>query len=134
MADAMGRLLLDRRPAGMVIIISDFLVSAGEYEQALRRLLSARHELKVIHVLGEREASGAYPPGNYRIRDSESGEMCEVTLGAGAAAACRRRAERLASELGAFCAAHGIMYARAFGARHFDDIVMREFPRLGVIR
>ena len=61
-------------------------------------------------------------------------ELCEVTLGPGAAASCRRRAERLSADLAAFCAANGIVYARAFGASHFDDIVMREFPRLGVVR
>jgi uncharacterized protein (DUF58 family) len=134
MAEAIGRLLLMRRPAGTVILISDFLVSASEYEQALRGLLRARHEVKVIHVLGDRESSGTYPPGHYRVRDSETGELCEVTLGASAAETCRRRAERLSADLAAFCAANGIVYARAFGASHFDDIVMREFPRLGLMR
>jgi uncharacterized protein (DUF58 family) len=134
MAEAMGRLLLERRPAGMVILISDFLVSAADYEQALRSLLRARHEVKVIHVLGDRESAAAYPPGHYRVRDSETGQLCEVTLGPSAAENCRRRVERLSSELAAFCAANGISYARAFGASHFEDIVMREFPRLGVVR
>jgi uncharacterized protein (DUF58 family) len=134
MAEAAGRLLLERRPAGVVVLISDFLVGAGEYQQALGSLLSGRHEIKVIHVLGERESNGAYPPGNYRIRDSESGELCEVALGPGAARNCQQRVERLSSELAAFCASHGIVYARAFGASHFDDIVTREFPRLGVVR
>jgi uncharacterized protein (DUF58 family) len=134
MSEAVGRLLRERRPAGTVILISDFLVSIGEYEQALRGLLRARHEVKVIHVLGDRESSGNYPPGHYRVRDSETGELCEVTLGARAAESCRRRVERLSAELAAFCAANGIVYARAFGASHFDDIVMREFPRLGVMR
>jgi uncharacterized protein (DUF58 family) len=134
MAEAMERLLLERRVAGIVILISDFLVSTGEYESALSRLLGARHEVKVIHVLGEREANGDYAPGNYRLRDSESGEIREVALGPAAAEACRRRTERLATDLAAFCATHGIVYTRAFGARHFDEIVMREFPRLGIIR
>ena len=134
MSAAVERLLLERRPAGTVILISDFLVSASEYEQALRGLLRARHEVKVIHVLGDRESIGNYPPGHYRVRDSETGEMCEVTLGAAAAESCRRRAERLSYDLSAYCANHGIVYGRAFGASHFDDIVMREFPRLGVMR
>src|SRR3984893_13472409 len=122
MAEAVGRLLLERRRAGTVIMISDFLVSAGEYEQERRR------------VLGDRESTGTYAPGHYRVRDSETGELCEVTLGAGAAAACRRRVERLSADLGAFCAANGIVYAQAVGASHFNDVVMREFPRLGVVR
>ena len=134
MTESVGRLLLERRPAGTVILISDFLVAASDYEQAMRMLLRARHEVKAIHVLGERESTGAYPPGHYRVRDAETGELCEVTLGAGAAEGCRRRAERLAADVAAFCGANGIAYARAFGASHFEDIVMREFPRLGVLR
>ncbi|HTJ08584.1 MAG TPA: DUF58 domain-containing protein [Candidatus Binataceae bacterium] len=134
MSEAVGRLLLERRPAGTVILISDFLVSASQYEQALRGLLRARHVVKVIHVLGDRERSGDYPPGHYRVRDAETGELCEVTLGAAAAENCRRRVERLSSEVAEFCAANAISYAPAFGASHFDDIVMREFPRLGIVR
>ncbi len=134
MTESVGQLLLERRPAGTVILISDFLVAASDYEQAMRMLLRARHEVKAIHVLGDRESTGAYPPGHYRVRDAETGEICEVTLGAGAAEGCRRRAERLAADVGAFCGANGIAYARAFGASHFEDIVMREFPRLGVLR
>jgi hypothetical protein len=77
---------------------------------------------------------GPFTAGHYRVRDSETGELCEVTLGASGAETCRRRAERLSADLAAFCAANGIVYARAFGASHFDDIVMREFPRLGLMR
>jgi uncharacterized protein (DUF58 family) len=134
MTEGIGRLLLERRPAGTVVLISDFLVSASEYEQALSDLLRARHEVKVIHVLGDREASGNYPPGHYRVRDSETGDLYEVTMSARTAEICRNRAERLSRQLAAFCGAKGITYARAFGASNFDDIVMREFPRLGVMR
>lgn len=134
MADAMGRLLLDRRPAGVVILISDFLTSTGDYQQAMRLLLNAQHEVKAVHVLGERESTGAYSPGNYRIRDSETGEVHEVAFGAAAAEKCRLRAERLSSDLQAFCTAHGIACARAFGADRFEETVMREFPRLGIVR
>jgi uncharacterized protein (DUF58 family) len=134
MTEAISRLLLERRPAGTVVIISDFLVSAGEYEQALSNLLRARHEVKVIHVLGDREASGNYPPGHYRVHDSETGDLYEVTINPRTAEICRSRAERLARQLATFCGAKGIIYARAFGASNFEDIVMREFPRLGLIR
>lgn len=134
MAEAMGRLLLERRAAGMVVLISDFLVPADEYQKAFGRLLGAGHEVKAIQVLGDREANGDYPPGNYRLRDSESGSIREVALGPAAAESCRRHAERLATDLAAFCDAHGIVYARAFGTTRFDETVMREFPRLGIMR
>jgi uncharacterized protein (DUF58 family) len=134
LAAAAGELLLERRPRGLAIVISDFLVSPLDYEQALDRLIAAHHEVKVVHVLGGREASGDYPPGLYRIRDSETGELREVVFGAETAAACRARAERLSARVRAFCDSRSIAYIPAFGAGRFEEIVERDFPRLGIVR
>jgi hypothetical protein len=87
----------------------------------------------VLHVMGDRESTGNYPPGNYRVRDCESGELRDVVFGPTSAAACRRRAADHAARLSDLCSRYGITYASAFGASHLDDIVTREFPRLGVI-
>jgi uncharacterized protein (DUF58 family) len=133
LAAAAAELLLQRRRPGIVILISDFLISPAEYEDAIGQLLAAHHEVKLIHVMGDREVSGAYPPGAYRVRDCESGEMREVTFGPREADACRHRVARHAEALLAFCGRRGITYAAAFGASHFDEIISREFPRLGVI-
>jgi uncharacterized protein (DUF58 family) len=130
---AVGDLLHERRAPGIVIVISDFLVSPGDYEEALDRLLAARHEVKVLHVMGDRETTGDYPPGNYRVRDCETGELREVVFGPVAAEACRRRIADHCAGLSAFCSRRAIMYAPAFGASHLDEIMTREFPRLGVI-
>jgi uncharacterized protein (DUF58 family) len=132
-AAAVTELLLERRYPGIVIIISDFLVSPGDYEDALAQLLRARHEVKVVHVMGEQESSGSYPPGGYRVRDCETGEIREVTFGPREVERCRHRAEQHAERLRLFCAGRGIVYAPAFGASHLDEIMAREFPRLGVI-
>lgn len=134
LAAAVGEFLLERRQPGMVIVISDFLVSPGDYEDALAQLLAARHEVKAVHVMGDREAAGTYPPpGAYRARDCETGEMREVVIGPREAEACRQRVELHASRLRDYCSGRGITYARAFGASQLDTIVAQEFPRLGVI-
>jgi len=134
LAAAVGELLLERRQPGIVVVISDFLVNPGDYEDALAQLLAARHEVKLLHVMGDREAAGTYPPpGAYRARDSETGEMREVMLGAREAEACRQRVELHADRLRDFCTQRGISYARAFGASQLDAIIAQEFPRLGVI-
>jgi len=119
--------------AGIVIVISDFLVSPIDYENALAQLVAARHEVKAIQVMGDRESAGAYPPGAYRVRDCETGEVREVTFGADESEKCRRRVEEHAARLSSFCDRHGIVYCRAFGASNLDGIMSREFPRLGVI-
>jgi len=133
LAAAAGEILLERRHPGIIIVISDFLVSAGDYEDALAQLLAARHEVKVVHVMGDQECSGSYPPGAYRVRDCETGETREVTFGPREAEACRERVEQHAERLHGFCNRRGVTYASAFGASHLDEIMAREFPRLGVI-
>jgi hypothetical protein len=83
--------------------------------------------------MGDNECAGAYPPGAYRVRDCETGELREVTFGAQESAICRRRVEQHAARLSSFCTRQGIVYARAFGVSNLDTIISREFPRLGVI-
>ena len=124
--DAPGR-------AGIVVLLSDFLVNPLDYEHALAQLVAARHEVKAVQVLGDREWVGAYPPGAYRVRDCETGEVREVTFGVHESERCRQRVEHHAARLSGFCDRHGIVYSRAFGASNLDAIINREFPRLGVI-
>jgi len=125
--------LLAPHHAGIVVLVSDFLVNPVDYENALSQLVAARHEVKAIHVMGDRESVGAYPPGAYRVRDCESGELREVTFGAQESEMCRRRVEQHAERLSNFCGRHGIVYSRAFGVSNLDATMSREFPRLGVI-
>jgi uncharacterized protein (DUF58 family) len=133
LAAAAAELLNQRRPPGIVIVISDFLVTASDYEPALTQLVAAHHEVKVVHVMGESEMAGNYPPGAYRIRDAESGETREVTLGPAAAATCQRRATDHAERLGRFCTRHGLNHMQAFSAARVDETILHDFPRLGVI-
>jgi hypothetical protein len=130
---SLAEFLLSPHHAGIVILLSDFLVNPVDYENALAQLVAARHEVKVIHVMGDRECSGAYPPGAYRVRDCETGELREVTFGAHESEMCHRRVEQHAERLSSFCARHGVVYSRAFGVSNLDAIISREFPRLGVI-
>ena len=133
MTHAVHELLSERRPAGLFVVISDFLVSAAEYEPALEQLLAARHEVRAFHVMGEQERTGSYAPGAYRLRDCETGQIREVTFGASAAEACRTRAHEHAARVSSFCTRRGVMLGQAFDAARADEIIAREFPRLGVI-
>jgi len=131
---AVGELLLQRRPAGVVIVISDFLVNQTDFEEAMLHLIGTRQEVKLVHVMGEMESEGSYPPGLYRVRDCESGELREVAFGPELATACRKRVTAISERIHEFCVSHAIVYAQAFGARHLDAILERELPVMGVIR
>lgn len=134
MSAAVEQFLNQRRPVGVAIVISDFLVSAPLYKTAFSHLLAAHYEIKAIQVLGQREAAGSLGSGAYRLRDCESGEIREVTITPAAAEACRRRLAHLREELQQFCAGHAITYAATVGAASLDDFVVRDLPRLGLIK
>jgi len=131
---AVDQLLLQRRRAGMVVVISDFLVNEGDVEDALKRLAAARHDVKVIHVMGEQESTASYPAGLFRMRDAETGEVREAVLGPATAAAIRRRVEKIAARVRGICTAHAITYAQAFGAGNLESFMERELPLLGIVR
>lgn len=134
MPSAVEHFLNQRRPPGVVIMVSDFLVPSQVYKVAFSHLLAARYEIKVIQVLGSRESAGSLGPGAYRLRDCETGEIREVTITPTVAEACRRRLEWLREELYRHCASNGITYAAAVGAQNVDDFLIRELPRLGLVR
>jgi uncharacterized protein (DUF58 family) len=131
---AVDELLLQRRPAGIVVVISDFLVSEGDLEDALKRIVAARHDVKVVHVAGAQEASGAYPPGLYRVRDAETGEVRETIFGSAATAAMRRKVEQIAARVSAICSSIGVTYARVVGGDNLENFLERELPLLGIVR
>jgi uncharacterized protein (DUF58 family) len=134
LSEAVMHLLNQRRPAGVVIVISDFLYDRELYATALSRLMTARYEVKAIQVLGAREAAIQLSPGAYRLRDCESGQIRELTLTPAAVEACRRRLARLREELQEFCKQHEIYYAAAIGADCYDDFLTKELPRLGLVQ
>ncbi len=126
-------LLAQRRSPGLIILISDFLVEPSDYENALSRISAARHEVKVLHVMGERESTGDFHDRMMRIRDIETGEIRELAPGDDAGERYRRRVEELAERLRDFCGRHAITYVRAFGAGNLDRIITGELPRLGLV-
>lgn len=131
---AVDQLLHERRAAGIVIVLSDFLVSQSDYQDALARLVAARHEVKVVHVMGEQESTGGYPPGLYRVRDAETGEVRETVLGPESRAASLQRVEQMAQRLREFCQSRAIVYTQAFGASNLETFMERELPVIGMVR
>jgi uncharacterized protein (DUF58 family) len=131
---AVDQLLLQRRPAGVVVLISDFLVSHLEAEDAIARLVAARHDVKVVHVTGEQESIGAYPPGLYSVRDAETGEIRETIFGPETAAACARKIAEIGDRVREICKSHAVIYAQASGANNLEEFMEREMPLFGIVR
>ncbi len=134
LSSGVAELLHHRRAPGVVILISDFLVSQVDFEQAILHLIGARHELMLVHVMGQVESEGSYPPGLYRVRDAETGEVREVSFGPELAQACRNRVAALSERVRQFCLGHATVYTQAFGARDLEGTLQRELPKMGLIR
>ncbi len=134
LAGGVEQFLTQRRSPGVAILISDFLVPPALYKTAFSHLLAAHYEIKAIQVLGARESAGSLGAGAYRLRDCETGELREVTLTPAVLEACRRRLARLREELQQFCASHGITYGAVVGTDSLDDFLVRELPRLGLVK
>ncbi len=134
LAAGVQEFLTQRRPPGVAILISDFLVPTGLYQTAFSHLIAAHYEIKAIQVLGARESAGSLGTGAYRLRDCETGELREVTITPAVVETCQRRLAQLRDELAQFCAGHRITYATVIGADNLDDFLVRELPRLGLVQ
>jgi hypothetical protein len=84
--------------------------------------------------MGEQESTASYPPGLYRIRDAETGEVRETVLGPLSVEKLGRKVEKIAARIREICTAHAIVYARAFGAGNLEAFMERELPILGIVR
>ena len=117
-----------------MIVISDFLVNASDYEAALTQLVAARHEVKVVHVMGEtdmavRDSAGTVSPP--RRRDWGDPRSDARSGGGAGVPSARDRACRTGGKV--FCARHGLNDMQAFSAARVDETIVRDFPHLEVI-
>ena len=103
--------LLARRPRpGLVAVISDFLDPAG-FTRPLDRLISARHEPVLFHVMSPEEMSP--PEGeDLLLVDAETGAEVSVSLDGPARAAYRARLAAFLGELEGYAKKRGLHYAR----------------------
>jgi uncharacterized protein (DUF58 family) len=115
--------LLARRPRpGVVAVVSD-LFDAGGYARALDRLISARHEPAIFHVLDREEVSPT-PGGDLVLVDSERGARVEVSLDAHAIRAYRGRLLAFLEGAEAYAKKRGLSYVRLDGEVPFEEALI----------
>ncbi len=131
-ATGVGAGLLDyalrSRERGMAIVISDLLDAAG-YESGLRALVERRFDVHVVHVLAPEEIAPSFG-GDLRLIDSESGDICELTLDGEALRAYRRRLQAFLDGAEAFCRSREIGYRRVVTDTPVEDFMLSELKGL----
>ncbi len=118
--------------AGVAIILSDFLDSAG-YAEGINSLLGRGYMLTLIHVQCLEEIEPP-PPGEWRLEDSETGETREITINEETITHYRNRQKEFCDNLHRFCTKRGIGYIRISTDVPIESVMLQELQRAGFIR
>jgi hypothetical protein len=119
---------------GVFIILSDFLFEPEARRRGLNLLRYLNYDVKVIQVLGPREIDPFKGLSSAEVVDVETRERKTISV----TPATRRRytsaLEGHIQGLREFCRASRIIYALARTDAEFESFVLRELPRLGIIK
>lgn len=119
------------RGAGLSLLISDLLSPAG-FREGLKYLQYLKQEIIVIQILAPDELDPILH-GDWRLIDSENGELKEITAGPRILKAYRDKLQGFIEENRSFCGQRGISFLQICSDEPFDQIILHHLPRAGVI-
>lgn len=122
------------RERGIAILVSDFLVSPAEYEEALSRLAARKLEVQAIQVVGPGEDDLSAWQGRLRLRDVETGVVREVALDGAQRRRYREAFERRTEAIRIFCHARGIVHAVARAEDEIEHCLTEVLSRSGMLK
>jgi uncharacterized protein (DUF58 family) len=129
---ALERFALRTTRAGLVIIISDFLGETG-YEEGIKRLKYGRHDVTLIHTLAPQELNPELL-GDVRLVDVETGTGVDVTANRATMQAYAKRLATYLRELQGFAHRTSSSYVLANTGTSFEDLVLKQFRMLGIVK
>ncbi len=129
---AMREYSIRPRRAGLVILISDLLTADG-YEAGLHQLLGRGHEAALVHVLSPDELD---PPlaGDLQLVDSETNHAQDVSLDGGLRVQYRLRAQAWIQATQLDCRKRGVRYLEATTNLPWDQVLLLEMRRAGIVK
>jgi len=125
---ALANYALRSREPGLAVIFSDLLDPSG-YEAGLRALLERRFDVHLIHLLDPEEMNPELA-GELRLLDSETGEMCELTVDGEAVREYRDRLRQFLEKAEAFCRTQEIGYHRVVTDTPVEEFVLSQLKGL----
>lgn len=120
-----------RRP-GVCVVFSDLMNDSG-YRDGLSALQGRGFEITLIHVLAPDEVEPSMS-GDLRLIDVETGKPQEVTLDDEMLGIYRARLLAWREEIGDFCLKRGIHYVTVESSAPWEELILFELRRLGVLR
>ncbi len=120
-----------KRP-GLAFVISDLFSPSG-YRDGLSNLQGRGYEVTVLHLLTGDEID---PPlaGDLRLVDSETGAAQDVTLDGGLRELYRKRVLAWQDEIETHCLKRGIHYVPVTTSVAWDELVLYQLRRRGLVK
>lgn len=117
---------------GLVLVISDMFSPSG-YADGLTALQGRGHEVALVHVLAPDEVN---PPltGDLRLIDIETEAGQDVTVDAAMRDLYQRRLLAWREDIGRYCAGRGVHYVTVDTAMPWEEVILFQLRRLGVVR
>jgi len=112
------------REPGLAVVISD-LLDPGGFEAGVRALLEHRFDVHLIHVLAPEEMNPELA-GDFRLVDSETGEVRELSVDGDAIRAYRERLRQFLERVEAFSRARELGYHRVTVDTSVEEFVLSQ--------
>jgi uncharacterized protein (DUF58 family) len=116
------------REAGLAVVISDLLDPHG-YEAGLRALLERRFDVHVVHLLDPEEMNPEFS-GDFRLTDSETGEVRELSVDGETLRAYKKRLHDFLERVETFCRTQEIGYHRVITDTPVEGFVLAQLKGL----
>jgi uncharacterized protein (DUF58 family) len=120
-----------RRP-GLLILISDLFARDG-HETGLRQLLGRGHEAVLLHVLSPDEIEPSFA-GDVQLLDVETNQQQDVSIDGGMRNLYRTRVRAWIEAIQADSRKHGIRYLDAVTSQGWEQVLLLDMRRAGVVK
>ena len=132
LTECLTQLATHQPQAGVVIVLSDFLDSAG-YTEGINALLGRGFALTLIHIQCQEEIEPP-PTGEWRLEDTETGETKEITINEETITHYQNRQKEFCEHLQSYCTKQGIGYIRIHTNVDYESVIGQDMQRAGFIQ
>jgi uncharacterized protein (DUF58 family) len=133
LGDALRAYAEQTREPGVAFIVSDFLLEAPVYQEALLLMKARGYEVKVIRVLGAAELSPEKLFRRGKLYDVEDGRERWISLSKTHLQQYQEALQAHLTALQQFCHQHQILYAQASTDTNLATVVSEELTRAGLL-
>lgn len=130
--ESLKQFAISQQKAGVVIILSDFLDSAG-YTKGINSLIGRGFAITIIHIQSPEDIDPP-PQGEWQLEDAETGETKEITINEETIAHYQNQQREFCESIHNYCKQNGIGYVRINTDVDFEALFLNNLQRIGFIK